>query len=107
MSSYCPRCNKNVYPTMPHNCGDIAYSQGTTSTYPTCDRLQRENAELRKALELACAEVADHDCPHEYDLTERDECESCPRGREERYDAERDIKCWMRHFLEKAEGGGE
>lgn len=79
----------------------------TASLKEDIEQLQAENAKLRKALELACAEIADHDCPHEYDLIEREECKSCPRGNEERYDVERDIKCWMRHFLEKVEGGGE
>lgn len=69
------------------------------------DDLQAENVKLQKALTLACTELADHDCPHEFDLAEWTECTSCEKDTEIHYNTQRDIDCWKRYFVEKVEGG--
>lgn len=63
----------------------------------------QENQRLERALEIACAEMADHQCPYDFNLECWPECDTCPKGNEERYDADRDIACWKRWAVEKAE----
>lgn len=58
---------------------------------------------LEKALERACLEVVDHDCPHDFGTAEWPECRECLRMEEERYDIQRDINCWKKYFLEEAD----
>lgn len=80
------------------------------------DRLQaleQENAELseqlermEKALDIVCEEIADHQCPQEFDLGVWPDCEDCPsRTLKDRYDPVQDITCWKRWAMEKAEKG--
>lgn len=58
---------------------------------------------FEKALEIVCELLADHECPNDYDLAEWAECGNCHRGYEIRYDIQRDIDCWKKWALEKAE----
>lgn len=62
---------------------------------------------LMKALKIACAELADHQCPREFFLDKLwPECMWCPAGREDRYDVQRDIACFTRWAIETAEAEG-
>jgi hypothetical protein len=58
---------------------------------------------LERALDVMCNLLADHECPNDYDLAEWPECGNCHRGYEIRYDIQRDIDCWKKWALEKAE----
>jgi hypothetical protein len=58
---------------------------------------------VEKALKLACQDVADHQCPMEFDLANWGECKTCSKDEETHYDAERDANCWSRYYLQKAE----
>ncbi len=57
---------------------------------------------LENALERACIEMSDHQCPEEYGLGIWSECATCKREIEDRYNVLRDVTCWKRYFLEGA-----
>ena len=54
---------------------------------------QQQIATLKKALELACADAADEQCPHEFDLYTCKKCDGCSHDCEDRTDAARDAQC--------------
>jgi hypothetical protein len=73
---------------------------------PMCTEEGRQELEqYKRALNLACVDASDHQCPYEFDYVDWPECTSCPHGNEIRYDIERDIKCWEKHYLAQAKAG--
>lgn len=62
-----------------------------------------EVAELKKALELACEDAADEQCPHEFDLYTCNKCADCPHNGEIHTDAERDAQCWYDYYVHQAQ----
>ena len=79
-----------------------------THPCPSCAKLQaelqteKERADkAASALSQACQELADHQCPEEFGLALWGECVTCPKGKEARYDAQRDVDCWRRYLQEQ------
>ena len=58
---------------------------------------------LREAFKYACTEIADEQCPHEFDYAKWNECEECSHNNEQHADIDRDVACWQRYYLELAE----
>lgn len=71
--------------------------------YSIIENIEKENSALKKALELACNDAADEQCPHEFDLYTCDKCADCPHGGEIHTNAERDAQCWYDYYIQKAQ----
>lgn len=83
----------------------LAAYEETELTPDEIGQLRVEHTEyevLKEAFELACSEMADHQCPFEFDLVVWDKCKSCPKDSEARHDAKRDIECWKQYYLGQA-----
>lgn len=59
---------------------------------------------LEKALESACNDIADEQCPNEFDLYTCEKCPDCPHDRELHTDSERDMHCWFDYYIQKVQG---
>lgn len=57
---------------------------------------------LEKALELACIDGCDEQCPSDFYDIDWIECKTCTATSEVHYDINRDCKCWMRYYIERA-----
>jgi hypothetical protein len=65
--------------------------------------MSHSKAVIEKALDLAIEESTDSECPREwYDDFDWESCRTCIHDCELYEDRERDLKCWKRYYLEKA-----
>jgi hypothetical protein len=57
------------------------------------------------ALDLACESQAEECCPNDFGLCNWSKCRECQNEKNNaiHYDPKRDVACWKRHYLEKAE----
>lgn len=64
---------------------------------------KRECATLRRALEMACNDAADEQCPNEFDLYTCEKCADCTHESESHTDGGRDAQCWFDYFIQQAQ----
>ena len=59
-------------------------------------------AQYKKALELACTDIAEDYCPFNLNLVNWEECGVCSHDCElHTSDRDRDINCWAKYYLNK------
>ena len=67
------------------------------------NKIVTENVTLKRALELACNDAADEQCPHEFDLYTCNKCADCPHDSESHTDSGRDAQCWYDYYVHQAQ----
>ena len=82
---------------------DIAEMQNLIELqHSETERLQAENATLKKALELACDDAADGCCPNEATDYVCHNAQTCPNANGNREDSGIDKKCWYEYYIQQA-----
>jgi len=86
-----------------HMCAPIEVDGEAFANAVELSKARQEIVLLKRALELACDDAADEQCPHEFDLYACEECDGCPHGNEIHTDSERDAQCWYNYYIRTAQ----